>query len=257
MLHVSPLIIHVVSQPSLTLFFLISDNVGGRTLSFLAAVSSNTIQSCTTACSNAGYDLAGTEYAAECWCGSSIEAGGAPAPASECNMVCSGNPSQYCGGPNRLNLYKIGPTVPSWESLGCYSSVFFFHSRLESLLTLPSLISDTVGSRTLPFPVGVSSNTMESCTSACYDAGYSMAGTEYSAECWCGTSIQGGGAPASASDCNMPCSGDNTQSCGGPNRLNVYNYTGTVPTPPPPPGTVTVHPVTDLPGNWSYNGCWT
>jgi len=131
----------------------------------------------------------------------------------------------------------------------------FFFSLTSSVLPNLLSISDIVGSRTLPFPVAVSSNTMESCTSACYNAGYSMAGTEYSAECWCGTSIQGAGAPASASDCNMPCSGDNTQSCGGPNRLNIYNYTGTVPTPPPPPGTV--HPVTNLPGNWSYNGCWT
>lgn len=126
MLHVSPFLIHVVSFPSLTSSFLTSDNAGGRTLPFLAAVSSNTIQSCTSACSDAGYDLAGTEYSAECWCGNSIEAGGAPASASDCNMLCSGNQSQYCGGPNRLNLYKIAPTVASWESLGCYSSVFFF-----------------------------------------------------------------------------------------------------------------------------------
>lgn len=149
-------------------------------------------------------------------------------------------------------------SVQLWHrgSLSGVTRRSFFHSRPQSFLTLSSPISDTVGSRTLPFPVGVPSNTMESCTSACYDAGYSIAGTEYSAECWCGTSIQGGGAPAAASDCNMPCSGDNTQSCGGPNRLNLYNYTGTVPTPPPPPGTVTVHPVTNLPGNWSYNGCW-
>ena len=126
MLHVSPSLTHIASQPSLTLTFLTSDNAGGRTLPFLAAVSSNTIESCTSACSDAGYDLAGTEYAAECWCGNSIEAGGAPAPASECNMVCSGNPSQYCGGPNRLNLYNIAPNVASWVSLGCYSSVFLY-----------------------------------------------------------------------------------------------------------------------------------
>ena len=133
-----PFLIHVVSRPSLTLFFLISDNAGGRTLPFPVGVSSNTIESCTSACRNAGYNLAGTEYAAECWCGYTIQAGGAPAPATECNMLCSGDNSQYCGGPNRLNLYKdtdstvTPPTPPAvvasvgpWVSQGCYMSVIF------------------------------------------------------------------------------------------------------------------------------------
>lgn len=131
-------------------------------------------------------------------------------------------------------------------------------SRLV-LLNLFVLISDNVVDRTLPFQVGVTGNTPDICTSACYNAGYSLAGTEYSAECWCGNSIGGSGAPASTADCNMPCTGDNTQSCGGPNRLNLYNYTGTPPTTPPPnnpPGTTDVSPVTRLPGNWTYNGCW-
>lgn len=121
--------------------------------------------------------------------------------------------------------------------------------------------SDNVGGRTLPIPTGVSTNTIESCTSACYNAGYTLAGTEYSVECWCGTSVQAGGAPASVSECNMVCPGNSTQYCGGPNRLNLYNYTGTPPTspppPPPPPGTSSVNLVTSLPGSWTYDGCWT
>ena len=110
-------------HPFLILFVSVSDNVGGRTLPNAVAVSSNTIQSCTSACQNAGYTLAGAEYSAECWCGNSVQAGGAPATASDCNMLCSGNNTQYCGGPNRLNLYSFtnAPATPSWKSLGCYS----------------------------------------------------------------------------------------------------------------------------------------
>ena len=118
-------------------------------------------------------------------------------------------------------------------------------------------ISDNVGGRTLANAVGVSSNTIESCTLACYNGGYTLAGMEYSAECWCGTSIQAGGAPASATDCNMLCSGNSTEYCGGPNRLTLYNYTGTPSTTPPPTRTDGLSPVTGLPGNWTYNGCWT
>ena len=140
-------------------------------------------------------------------------------------------------------------------------SPFLVPAASQSFPILLSLISDNVGGRTLPIPVGVSSNTIESCTSACYNAGYSLAGAEYSAECWCGTSTQAGGGPTPASECNMLCTGNNTQYCGGPNRLNLYNYTGTPPTapppPPPPPGANPVYTVSDLAGNWTYNGCWT
>ena len=115
-------------------------------------------------------------------------------------------------------------------------------------------ISDNNGGRTLSNQVAISNNTIEGCTSACFNAGYVFAGAEYSAECWCGSSIQAGGAPSSTSDCNMVCTGNGSEYCGGSNRLNLYKYTGT------PRTTITtpsgVSPVTNLPGNWTYNGCW-
>jgi hypothetical protein len=133
-----------------------------------------------------------------------------------------------------------------------------FLARSSSLpRSHPSSISDNNGGRTLSNQVAVSSNTIEACTSACYNAGYVFAGAEYSDECWCGTSIEAGGAPASASDCGMLCSGNSSEYCGGPNRLNLYNYTGTPPTTTTTSsGTGTVSLVTGLPGNWTYNGCW-
>ena len=73
----------------------------------------------------------------------------------------------------------------------------------------------------------------------------------------------------------MPCIGNSSEFCGGPNRLNLYNYTGTdlpggggagTPTPtqaptqapaPAPTGTGTVSPVTSgLPTPWTYAACY-
>ena len=65
---------------------------------------------------------------------------------------------------------------------------------------------------------------------------------------------------------NMVCKGNSSEFCGGPDRLNVYNYTGT----DLPPITVgggggggggntgaPVYHVTDgLPGTWQYAGCY-
>ncbi len=63
-----------------------------------------------------------------------------------------------------------------------------------------------------------------------------------------------GGAPATASDCNMVCAGNSSEFCGGPNRLNVYNYSTATGNGGNGGG---IGPVlTGLPGTWSYNACW-
>jgi len=61
----------------------------------------------------------------------------------------------------------------------------------------------------------------------------------------------------------MLCAGNSSEFCGGPNRLNMYNYTGTdLPTTGGgggggAGGTTTVFPVlSGLPTNWAYNACW-
>jgi len=109
-------------------------------------------------------------------------------------MACAGNGAEICGGPNRLDLYSYGsgsvastttaapttsqttasaaPTTSStgakkWNFLGCYI--------------------DSVSARTLTWaqtiPNGPSTLTVEVCQGLCQNAGYSLAGVEYSVEC--------------------------------------------------------------------------
>lgn len=50
-------------------------------------------------------------------------------------------------------------------------------------------------------------------------------------QCWCGNAQDVPDVHGSATSCNMPCSGDNDQICGGRNALNAYRYTAeSVPT---------------------------
>ncbi len=74
----------------------------------------------------------------------------------------------------------------------------------------------------------------------------------------CGNELAAGAA-ADAADCNMPCSGDATQFCGGPNRMNLFVSDGTPPPdpedpeePPEPAG-----PAVEVPayGQWTTQGC--
>ena len=80
-------------------------------------------------------------------------------------------------------------------------------------------------------------------------------------ECYCGNALQAGGAPApdGEAQCNMACNGNQTEMCGGPNRLSLFRYyLGNE----PPPSSTTVSsssaaPLpTGLPEGFEYKGCY-
>ncbi|KAF8623873.1 hypothetical protein AX17_007275 [Amanita inopinata Kibby_2008] len=231
-----------------------TDNTAARTLTGASYASSNTmtVENCIAFCGAGNFVYAGTEYADECYCGNVIQNGGTSATGTDCNMACSGNSQELCGGPNRLNFFWSGappqgppiitPQIGNWISLGCYSDNFY------------------VSGRTLPVGEAVTGGmTNAKCTTACFNAGYSLAGTEYAQHADCGTAIGGTGAPASASDCNMVCSGNSSEFCGGSYRLNLYNYTTTATTTTTAATTTAtgVAPVrSGLPTSWAYNACW-
>jgi hypothetical protein len=128
-----------------------------------------------------------------------------------CNMPCTGNPSEVCGGANRLTVYEndeftppqIVPSVGGYDSMGCVTE-----GTSERALQGPVLNSPTM--------------TPKDCVLFCKGQGYPYAGVEYSTECYCGNTLSNQTSPAPASECNMLCSGDKKSFCGGPNRLVVY-----------------------------------
>ncbi|ESZ98873.1 hypothetical protein SBOR_0731 [Sclerotinia borealis F-4128] len=113
----------------------------------------------------------------------------------------------------------------SWTSLGCYAD-----NVSGRALTTGGTISG-----------GSNAMTNEACQSACSAAGFSYAGTEYAGECWCGNSIINGNGPAADGNagCNMACKGNSAETCGGPNRLTVFQNggsgSGTTPSSPTNP----------------------
>ncbi|KAJ0388108.1 hypothetical protein COL922a_000739 [Colletotrichum nupharicola] len=78
---------------------------GGRALSAKATASDKmTNEVCASFCD--GFAYFGTEYSGECYCGSALPDTSIVAPVSECNMLCSGSSTEYCGSGNRLSVYK-------------------------------------------------------------------------------------------------------------------------------------------------------
>lgn len=126
-------------------------------------------------------------------CGNSLAAGSGPAPATDCSMPCSGNATEACGGPNRLNLFWSGTTGPQtnpgvglWSFSGCYAYVVLYDLNFYVVYLIFSCSEGTTG-RALTVgatvPGGSSNTTVANCLSACQSEGYELAGVEYSGEC--------------------------------------------------------------------------
>ncbi|KAF7933528.1 uncharacterized protein EAE98_003237 [Botrytis deweyae] len=191
----------------------------GRTLSEGEYIDNTnmTDESCFSYCTSKSLNYAGTEYASECYCGNSLAAGAGRALASDCSMRCPGNATEFCGGPNRLNLFWNGKSPPQtnpgsglWSFAGCYT--------------------EGQTGRLLIYQIIASPMTVDICTAACQEGGYSLAGVEYADECWCGNQLSNGGAlaPEGVSGCSTLCAGNSSEFCGGTNRLDVYDFNNTV-----------------------------
>lgn len=74
------------------------------------------------------------------YCGNGLEAGSVVAPVTDCSMVCAGNPLEYCGNGNRLELYKLtsAPTTAAPSSQGETKSQSVYRTCAGYLTASPS-----------------------------------------------------------------------------------------------------------------------
>ena len=80
--------------------------------------------------------------------------------------------------------------------------------------------------------------TQEYCSQLCHNKNKTLAGVEFAAECYCGDAVAAGAAVAKDTDCNMACSGNDKEKCGGNYRVGVFTVDCSgdpVPPPPSPP----------------------
>ncbi|KAI1259995.1 heme peroxidase [Xylariaceae sp. FL1019] len=200
-----------------------------------------TLELCAESCD--GWNYWGTEYGRECYCGNSVDAQSNKTEEADCGMVCAGDATEYCGGSNRIEMYKLpviatptttstaaitptnAPTVSSYAFQGCWTEGDGVRALASS-----SKASDDM--------------TLEACAEFCSD--FHFFGTEYGRECYCGDVPSSSSNQTELGDCSVPCSGDATEYCGASNRLNIY-YSNTTSGPSQPL----------IVGNYSWYGCQT
>ncbi|CAM9829635.1 unnamed protein product, partial [Chrysoparadoxa australica] len=73
----------------------------------------NSPERCFAFCEFQGFEVFANQFGRECFCGSQAELG-FYGMSSGCTFECTGDPSQFCGGPDANQAYLIGsaPTTP-------------------------------------------------------------------------------------------------------------------------------------------------
>ncbi|KAL7410783.1 glycosyl hydrolase family 71-domain-containing protein [Mrakia frigida] len=195
----------------------------------------NTPATCIATCLSKGFSYAGVEYGAQCFCGNTLTA--STAPSTDCNVACRGDAKQICGGAYRLNIYqKIASTTTTTTSAPAATAT-------SSLYTSLGCYADYSTNRQLSGSISSSySMTTELCTTTCFNAGFTYAGTQYGAQCYCGNTM-----PSTTSTaCLSACAGNSAQICGGAYALSVFK-TAT---------TTTTSTTTPAISGWKHTGCY-
>ncbi|KAL0937964.1 LysM domain-containing protein [Colletotrichum truncatum] len=197
-----------------------------RALSYagLTGQSTMTVEFCSVYCMvEKGRSLFGVQFGGECWCGDALTVGSLRTESTECNVPCTGNSTQRCGGNSRLNVYGKPNSPPvAYKAHGCYTE-----GTNTRAFGIANLMSDSM-------TVGV-------CADYCLrQRRTTHFGVEFGRECWCGNNLGIGAVTAAAGECSMACAGNAAEKCGAANRLNVYSTS----IDPPPM-------------NFRYQGCFT
>eukprot|EP00879_Flechtneria_rotunda_P010453 GHRR01010929.1.p1 GENE.GHRR01010929.1~~GHRR01010929.1.p1 ORF type:complete len:962 (+),score=236.94 GHRR01010929.1:64-2949(+) len=203
----------------------VQDGPGPRAVPNLVEASDFvTLERCAARAKARGQTIYGVEYSRECYAGRDKAAAMVYGLSTNCNMKCSGNSSQTCGGRNALSLYQLADyTMPSMDDTaatyqGCFQDADGVDRRMTPLWTDDRM---TIGY----------------CAYLAKSEGYSIFGVQFAVECWGAKDIAYVTKLGTATTCNTPCNGDTTQMCGGPMTLGVYSISAVdavvVPTPTP------------------------
>ncbi|KAI5845329.1 WSC domain-containing protein [Tricharina praecox] len=190
----------------------------GRALDGASTAGNMTAQACLDYCTMADFGLAGLEYGNECFCGNTLK-GNSTYGQTGCDLPCSGDSSQVCGGANRLTVYSNSAFVPPSNApkVGVFAlQGCFTEGKTERLLSGYSFASANM--------------TVDVCVDTCQSLAYVYAGVEYSTECYCADTLSNQTTQAPPMDCEFKCGGNKKQFCGGADRVLLYARNETAPT---------------------------
>lgn len=127
-----------------------TEGTTGRTLNDASTSGDGmTLESCAAYCN--GYTYFGMEYSSQCFCGNRFLFPSTMASAGSCGMMCAGNQTQLCGGPNLLSVYTNVQPDTSNSSLISISPTTLLSTTTtttDSTTTTPTTTTTTTSSST-------------------------------------------------------------------------------------------------------------
>lgn len=119
-------------------------------------------------------------------------------------------------------------TAPTSVGSGSFPSSFTVKGTLGSeIWTYQGCYTDLSPDRNMRSLANWGSGQSSSdCASHCFAAGYSIAGTEYGAQCFCGNMMTSTTKMAD-NECDHACVANPSEMCGGSSRMSVYAKAGT------------------------------
>ena len=116
------------------------------------------------------------------------------------------SPHSGCGATTSLSTpvtQYTDMTSEQWQYVGCFTDI------VNGVRVLAKDSQNAYASNIVPMSVGL-------CTTFCSGKGYSMAGLEDGNQCWCDNTMHvANGAGVASGLCNMPCSSNGKDICGG------------------------------------------
>ncbi|KAI1338944.1 WSC-domain-containing protein [Xylariaceae sp. FL0016] len=203
-----------------------------------------TSELCVAFCKDKGFSLAGTEYSQECYCGNE-NTGTMISDVTQCEARCKGNVNEYCGGNSKMSVWNITAAPPESEK----AENADVRTAANGTAVYVDCYEDGNGNGRTLSQASYSSNSMtvDTCASYCQAKNYALFGVEYGRECYCGSTVKPSTNTFDDASCDMPCSGDSIQKCGGSSRISVWNNTVYAPT----------HNLNTVSGtNFAYLGCY-
>lgn len=183
------------------------------------SVPTQSLELCAQRAADKNFRYFGLEYSSECYLADAVNPASVKLDKSKCSMPCSGNQKQLCGGSMAISLFNntfYTPRIP-----------LAIQTATGRNFTYQGCFADQGSPRTLgAYSVSQGTNTVEACAQLCSSKGYSWAGVEYGAECYCNNAGTGEASLKSDTECSKPCAGNAKQNCGGGMALQVYRNTG-------------------------------
>lgn len=169
-----------------------------------------TNEACMQTCANMNGTWAGSTAGRTCMCGTDTSIGsGVYVADSYCAQPCGGNSNQTCGATSYYSMYYLPAANVTAQTdfnhppgrKGCYldnNGGLSGYSWTNNAMTAAQ------------------------CTYGCAELGYSLGGLIFGNRCRCGNTWTGGQIYPD-SNCNSPCSGNSSETCGGSYKTELYD----------------------------------